>query len=87
MPVGRLAVSRQRADTRHRARLRMHIVAGVAVAHALAERAVNPGYRHYGVQGRVNAVMLVGVFEERHLQFGRHVVVKRQSAAVGYVIL
>ena len=55
--------------------------------HAAAQRAVAAGHGQHGQQLVVDFLVDVGMAEQGHEQLGRRVVVERESAAVGHVVV
>ena len=60
----------------------MNVAARELRAHALLQRAVNTGYRQSGEKVVIDILILVGIAQKLHLELGRDIVVKRQTAAV-----
>ena len=87
MLVCRAAVACQRRYARHRTRLRMDISVGSPFGHALLQRAVDARHGERRIEGSHHVAAQIGIAQQPDHQFGRHIIIQRESAAVGDAIL
>ena len=85
--VGSLGVAAEGADTFHGAGFGAHVPIGRASAHTAAERAVLAGDGERGQEVVVDVLVLIGIAQEAEEEFGRGVVVEREAATVGKLIV